>query len=102
MLAEVAGVGIGDPSAPGWARQHHSQRDPPLVPSKRLPDWVQSMAGKCDPPGSPPTGPPGMPLVRGEDHVLAAGMHVSVSVCNVSGCECVTVCVCVRSMPVQL
>ena len=38
------------------------------------------MAGKCDPPGSPPTGPPGMPLVRGEDHVLAAGMHVSVSV----------------------
>ena len=21
---------------PGWARQHHSQRDPPFVPSKRL------------------------------------------------------------------
>ena len=27
------------PSAPGWGRQHHSQRDPPFVPSKRLPDW---------------------------------------------------------------
>ena len=25
---------------PGWARQHHSQRDPPFVPSKRLPDWA--------------------------------------------------------------
>ena len=25
---------------PGWGRQHHSQRDPPLVPSKRLPDWA--------------------------------------------------------------
>ena len=28
------------PSAPGWARQLHSQRDPPFVPSKRLPDWA--------------------------------------------------------------
>ena len=28
------------PSAPGWGRQHHSQRDPPFVPSKRLPDWA--------------------------------------------------------------
>ena len=44
----------------------------------------------------------GYPLVLGEDHVLATGMHVSVSMCNVSGCECVTVCVCVGSMPVQL
>ena len=26
-------------SAPGWGRQHHSQRDPPFVPRKRLPDW---------------------------------------------------------------
>ena len=24
----------------GWARQHHSQRDLPFVPSKRLPDWA--------------------------------------------------------------
>ena len=24
------------PSAPGWARQHHSQRETPFVPSKRL------------------------------------------------------------------
>ena len=23
-----------------WGRQHHSQRDPPFVPSKRLPDWA--------------------------------------------------------------
>ena len=44
----------------------------------------------------------GCSLLLGEDHVLAAGMRVSVSVCNVSGCECVTVCVCVGSMPVQL
>ena len=28
------------PRAPAWARQHHSQRDPPFVPSKRLPDWA--------------------------------------------------------------
>ena len=34
------GGGNQGPSAPGWARQHHSQRDPPFVPSKRLPDWV--------------------------------------------------------------
>ena len=26
--------------APGWGRQHHSKRDPPFVPSKRLPDWA--------------------------------------------------------------
>ena len=28
------------PRAPGWGRQHHSQRDPPFVPSKRLADWT--------------------------------------------------------------
>ena len=61
---------------------------------------LQSTAGKCDPPGSPPACPPGMPLVLGEDHVLAAGVYASVSMCNASGCECVTVCVCVGSMPV--
>ena len=27
-------------SAPGWGRQHHSQRDPPFVPRKRLPEWA--------------------------------------------------------------
>ena len=26
--------------APGWGRQHHSQRETPFVPSKRLPDWA--------------------------------------------------------------
>lgn len=36
---------------------------------------LQSMAGKCDPPGSHPACPPGMPLVLGEDHVLAAGVY---------------------------
>ena len=29
-----------DPRAPGWGRQHHSQRETPFVPSKRLPDWA--------------------------------------------------------------
>ena len=33
-------MGPMGPSAPGWGRQHHSQRDPPFVPSKRLPDWA--------------------------------------------------------------
>ena len=28
------------PRAPGWGRQHHSQRETPFVPSKRLPDWA--------------------------------------------------------------
>ena len=26
--------------APVWGRQHHSQRETPFVPSKRLPDWA--------------------------------------------------------------
>ena len=35
-------IGWFDPSkGPGWARQHHRQRDPPFVPRKRLPDWVK-------------------------------------------------------------
>ena len=34
------GGGNQGPSAPGWARQHQSQRDPPFVPRKRLPDWA--------------------------------------------------------------
>ena len=29
---EALGGGNQGPSAPGWARQHHSQRDPPFVP----------------------------------------------------------------------
>ena len=37
---EALGGGNQGPSAPGWGRQHHSQRDPPFVPSKRLPDWA--------------------------------------------------------------
>ena len=28
------------PRAPGWGRQHHSQRETPFVPGKRLPDWA--------------------------------------------------------------
>ena len=32
---EALGGGNQGPSAPGWARQHHSRRDPPFVPSKR-------------------------------------------------------------------
>ena len=43
---EALGGGNQGPSAPGWARQQHSQRDPPFVPSKRLPDW----AGTSQPP----------------------------------------------------
>ena len=37
---EALGGGNQGPSAPAWARQHHSQRDPPFVPRKRLPDWA--------------------------------------------------------------
>ena len=37
---DALGGGNQGPSAPGWARQHHSQRDPPFVPSKRMPDWA--------------------------------------------------------------
>ena len=37
---EALGGGNQGPSAPGWGRQHHSQRDPPFVPSKGLPDWA--------------------------------------------------------------
>ena len=31
---------VRHPRAPGWGRQHHSQRETPFVPSKRLPDWA--------------------------------------------------------------
>ena len=40
QCAGALGGGNQGPSAPGWSRQHHSQRDPPFVPSKRLPDWA--------------------------------------------------------------
>ena len=40
MEGVALGGGNQGPSAPGWGRQHHSQRDPPFVPRKRLPDWA--------------------------------------------------------------
>ena len=36
MGARVRAAGSVVGLAPGWARQHHSQRDPPFVPSKRV------------------------------------------------------------------
>ena len=46
---EALGGGNQGPSAPGWGRQHHSQRDPPFVPIlpgeflDRRDWWAQSM-----------------------------------------------------------
>ena len=37
---EALGGGNQGPRAPGWGRQHHSQRETPFVPSNRLPDWA--------------------------------------------------------------
>ena len=33
---------------PGWGRQHHSQRETPFVPSKRLPDWASLDASRLE------------------------------------------------------
>ena len=38
-----SGGGNQGPSAPGWGRQHHSQRDPPFVPSKKLWEILKEM-----------------------------------------------------------
>ena len=58
---EGTGEGIAGED-PGWGRQHHSQRDPPFVPSKRLPDWASLELSPSAIPdlqcGIAPLGPP--------------------------------------------
>ena len=39
-IIDVMDTSLSKLWAPGWGRQHHSQRDPPFVPRKRLPDWA--------------------------------------------------------------